>query len=84
VRGCLHIDWVWIEYADDFSNNLRTVFTICEDNCAEVLGGNKEGVGICSGVRPGVVDYGDTVVWTMICQPSPIPAEIWQGVPCGS
>lgn len=62
VRSCLHIYRVRIEYADDFSNNLRAIFTIGEDNCAELLGGNKEGVGICSGVRAGVVDYGDTVV----------------------
>ena len=62
MRDCLHVDWIWIEYAADFSNNLRTIFTIGEDDRAEVLGGNKEGVGISSGVRPGVVDYGDTVV----------------------
>ena len=62
MRDCLPIDWVWIEYADDLSNNLRTIFTIGEDDRAEVLGGNKEGVGVCTIVRPGVVDDGDPVV----------------------
>jgi hypothetical protein len=57
VRRCLYIYRVRIEYADDFSNNLPTIFSIGEDNCAEWLGGNKEGMGICSGVRAGVVSW---------------------------
>jgi hypothetical protein len=40
VRDCLHIDSIWIGYADDFSNNLRTIFTIGEDNRSEVEGEN--------------------------------------------
>ena len=62
MRDCLHIDWVWIKYADDLSNNFPTIVAIGEDDRADMLGGNKEGLGVCSVVSPGVVDNGDPVV----------------------
>ncbi len=81
VRGslgdCRRVDRVWIEYADNFSNDLGAILAIRENYNTDLLAGYKESVGMCSGVSPGVVDDGNAVVDDDL----PMPAEIWHGVP---
>ena len=68
------------EHTDDFADDLGAVCSIGEDNCTDAFRRDKEGVGVHSGVRAGVVDD-MTPLWTIDLPAQTHPAEMLQAVP---
>ena len=64
----------------DLSNNFGAVFTIGENNGTNMLEGTKK-AWVFTPVSEPEWSTIVTPLWTMICQPRPIPAEMWQAVP---